>query len=206
MSAYLRHQRVGGAAWSKRTRSGRLVPGGSPGTRPCANRLRSRLGRRRLWTLRDRSAGRCMTGPRQRGRRGRTFTPCFGAVGVGDRGHLRCGRWHRPRRVPRLGAGRGGGATPWLGDQRVVYLYALPAMIERTQLPISLPLRMRGTRQNASTDHLRQNVRPSRGGDSARTISSLLSRSSLGLVSGRARSARGRGLFPRRSVVSGSGL
>jgi hypothetical protein len=35
-------------------------------------------------------------------------------------------------------------------------------------LPISRTLRIRGTRQNASTDHLPQNVEPSRRGDSAR--------------------------------------
>jgi hypothetical protein len=36
-------------------------------------------------------------------------------------------------------------------------------------LPISRALRIRGTRQNVGTDHLRQNVGPSRRGDSART-------------------------------------
>jgi hypothetical protein len=37
------------------------------------------------------------------------------------------------------------------------------------ELPISCTLRIRGMRQNASTDHLRQNVGPSRRGAKYRT-------------------------------------
>src|SRR5215207_4798299 len=36
-------------------------------------------------------------------------------------------------------------------------------------LPISRTMRIRGTRQNVSTDHLRQNVQPARRSDSAST-------------------------------------
>jgi hypothetical protein len=39
----------------------------------------------------------------------------------------------------------------------------------RPDLPISRTLRIRGTRQNVSTDHRRRNVGPSRHGDSARS-------------------------------------
>ncbi len=41
--------------------------------------------------------------------------------------------------------------------------------VARPDLPISRTLRIRGTRQNASTDHLPQNVGPSRRGDGARS-------------------------------------
>jgi hypothetical protein len=40
-------------------------------------------------------------------------------------------------------------------------------------LPISRTLRLRGTRQNVSTDHLRQNVGPSRHGDRAPIYASV---------------------------------
>jgi len=48
-------------------------------------------------------------------------------------------------------------------DRTIEWDWAAP------DLPISRTLRLRGTRQNASTDRLRQNVRPSRRGGKHRT-------------------------------------